>query len=508
MNAVWPEVVVGDDSIVQCIAELRRALEDADHQLIRTVPRRGYRFEATPNLDPDTKFPPAFRVAGHAAIHRSRTSGQRRRVINIGMVSISVMLVLGGLWLFLRDDYIGAAPLSIAVLPFKNLSANSDQAYFADGFVSDLTADLARVPGLFVIAHATARTFQGHNVDIEHIGRKLNIRYVLNGSIDRSGETVRINTELVSVETGAALWATRFETKRDRLSSSRNEVLGQIANALNFRLTRLESQRRLRERLDNPEATDLTTRGWALVYAGKLPANYAKARGYFRQALARDPQAVNAHTGVGWTSAIMVLDGWSDFPQRDIATAQASINSALAIDRNHVVAHHVRGFLSRLQKRSNAARDSFQTAIALNPNFAPGHAQLGITELELGRPEAVFPAVEKAIRLSPRDPSLGPWLAFVGMAHLHLGNDVDAISWLERAINQGTPVALHKAYLASALALAGRLDEARTALAIFKQMKPKATITGLRNAARSDSMAFLTQQERLFKGLRIAGLAE
>jgi TolB-like protein/Tfp pilus assembly protein PilF len=429
-------------------------------------------------------------------------------VIGIGLVSVAVMLVLGGLWHFLRNDYFGAERLSIAVLPFTNLSADADQTYLADGFTNDLTADLARVPGLFVIAHATARTFQGRNVDIEDIGRKLNIRYVLNGSIDRSDETIRIIAELVSVETGAALWAARFETERDRLSSSRNEILGQIANALNFRLTRLESQRGLRERLDDPEAADLTTRGWALVYAGKLPANYERARQYFSQALAQDPKAVNAHTGVGWTSAIMVLDGWSDFPQRDIAAAQASINSALAIDRNHVVAHHVSGFLSRLQKRSYAARDSFQTAIELNPNFAPGHAQLGITELELGRPEAVFAAVEKAIGLSPRDPSLGPWLAFVGMAHLHLGNDVDAISWLERAINQGTPVALHKAYLASALALAGRLDEARTALAIFKQMNPKATITGLRNAARSDSMAFLNQQERLFKGLRIAGLPE
>ena len=138
----------------------------------------------------------------------------------------------------------------------------------------------------------------------------------------------------------------------------------------------------------------------------------------------------------------MVLDGWSEFPQRDVAAAQASIKRALAIDRNHVIAHHVSGFLSRLQRRTNAAHDSFQTAIALNPNFAPGHAQLGITELELGRPEAVFPAVEKAIRLSPRDPSLGPWLAFVGMAHLHLGNNDDAVSWLERAINTGTPVAL------------------------------------------------------------------
>jgi tetratricopeptide (TPR) repeat protein len=146
--------------------------------------------------------------------------------------------------------------------------------------------------------------------------------------------------------------------------------------------------------------------------------------------------------------------------------------------------------------------------IALNPNFAPGHAQLGIVELELGRPEKVLPAVEKAMRLSPRDPSLGPWLAFVGIAELHRGNTQDAISWLERAIDTGTPVALHRAYLASALALDGRVSEATEALAQLTREGSSATISSLRAGARSKEPPFLMQQELFFDGLRLAGLSE
>jgi Tfp pilus assembly protein PilF len=184
------------------------------------------------------------------------------------------------------------------------------------------------------------------------------------------------------------------------------------------------------------------------------------------------------------------------------------VDNALAIDPDHVVAHHVRGFLFRLQRRPDAARDAFRTVIALNPNFAPGHAQLAIAELELGRPEAVLPAVQKAMRLSPRDPSLGPWLAFVGMAELHSGNPAGAVVWLERAIYTGTPVALHRAYLASALALAGHESEASEEASALLREQSSITIASLRAAARSADPAFLSHQERFFDGLRLAELPD
>lgn len=278
--------------------------------------------------------------------------------------------------------------------------------------------------------------------------------------------------------------------------------------ALNFRLTRLEGERALRERGDNPEAYDLTTRGWALIYTAKQPETYDAARTLFQQALERDPRAVNAVVGIGWTAAVSVLDGWSGSPAEDLTTAERAVAQALALDPNHFVAHHVRGFTLRLRQRSQSAHDAFQTAVALNPNFASGYAQLGATALELGRPEETVAAVERAIRLSPRDPNLGPWLAIAGKAELHLGHYREAASWLTRAIDTGTPVAQHHAYLAAALALAGRTEEAQAALAAFRLANPSATIERLRAQARSTEPSFIAQQERLYEGLRIAGLPE
>lgn len=516
LAAAWPSVVVTDDSIVQCVTELRRALQDHDHRLIKTVQRRGYRFDAAIRLDPAPAAEPASsapgavdRAAAAGPAGRVATARGRGRFVMLGAALLAVaVFAVAWWWLGSRNSTATAQPYSIVVLPFANLGGDREDEFLAEGVGNDLTTDLSRLPGIVVIANATARTFKGTGLDARQVGRELNVRYVLEGSVRRAGEQVRINVELIDAATNASVWAERFERRRDQIATWQDEIIGRIAIALSYRLTRLESERSLRERRNNPEAADLTTRGWSLVYAAKKPENYRAARALFRQALARDPRAVNALAGIGWTSAIMVLDGWSADPPADLKAAESAVAKALDIDANHVVAHHVRGFLFRMQRRSNAARDAFRTVIALNPNFAPGHAQLGATELELGHPDAAIRAVQHAIRLSPRDPSLGPWLAFVGMAEVHRGRYREAVPWLRRAIDTGTPVARHQAYLASALALAGRMPQARAALASFRSARPAATIASLRAQAKSTDAGFIAQQERFFEGLRLAGLPD
>jgi TolB-like protein/DNA-binding winged helix-turn-helix (wHTH) protein len=513
LAAVWPDVVVTDDSLVQCVSELRRTLLDHDQRLIRTMPRRGYRFEATATAEPPANGPQAasaeVRWAGTEAPALRRrepagTGGRRRASVLVVVCAIAALTTtIGMLWWWIGRDggHASAPPLSIVVLPFDNLGDDPDQAYFAEGVSSELTTELSRLPGLFVIAHATARTLEGRDIDAARIGRELNVRYLLEGSVRRTGDQIRTNVQLVDTAAGATVWAERFERSRAELAAWQDEVIGRIAVALNLRLTRLEGERARRERGDDPAAHDLTTRGWALVYTAKKPATYDAARALFTQALEQDPRAVNAIVGIGWTSAVSVLDGWSAVPAEDLAAAEAAVAEALAVEPNH-------GFVLRLRQRSRAAHDAFQTAVALNPNFASGHAQLGVTALELGRPEETVAAVERAISLSPRDPNLGPWLAIAGMAELHLGRDDEAASWLARAIETGTPVALHHAYLASALALAGRASEAQAALAEFRRARPTATIDRLRAQALSTEPAFIAQRQRLYQGLRVAGLTE
>ncbi len=498
LAAIWPDVFVSDNSLVQCVAELRRALGDRDQRLIKTAPRRGYRFEALPVAEPAMPEA-AARVRGKAG-----SDGPRGRCHLAWAAGALVLAVLTGAmwWDGLRDRSV--APLSIAVMPFKDLRDDATEAYLGEGLAYELTTELSRLPDLFVISHATARTFR-ENGDARDIGRALDVRYLLDGSVGGSGDQLRLSVQLVDTATGAGVWGERFERGRDALPGWRDEIIGRIANALNLRLTVLEGERALRA-AGNPDAADLTTRGWAKVYSAKAPGPYSEARALFEQAVALDPRAVNAIAGIAWTTAVTVLDGWSTAPADDLAAAEAAVDRALLLDPDHVVAHHARGFLWRLQRRPRSAYDAFRTVVALNPNFAPGYAQLGVTALELGRPEETLPLVERAMRLSPRDPNLGPWLAIAGMALLHQGRNEEAVSWLRRAVDTGTPVALHQAYLASALALVGRKEEAREALAAFRRAKPAATIASLRAAATSTEPDFVTQRQRLYAGLRLAGL--
>jgi TolB-like protein/Flp pilus assembly protein TadD len=416
----------------------------------------------------------------------------------------------GRWWLSAGDPVMAPPPLSIAVLPFKILGDDPDQENVAAGITIDLTTDLSRIPGAFVIAQATAQTFKGQNVDVRQVGRDLNVRYVIEGSLHRSGNEIRIDVELIEARSGRHLWTERFKLERDEIAAWQEEIVGRIANALNFRLARIETERTLRERRDYPDAYDLTTQGWALIYTAKSPENYDAARKLFRQALGRNPESANALAGLGWSSAISVLNGWSTSPAADVAVAEAAVAQLLVIDPNHVVGHHVRGFLLRLQRRTSAAREAFLTAAALNPNFAPACAQLGVTEIESGRPEEAINWIERAIRLSPRDPDHSLWLSFIGIAELHRGRLQEAVFFLGRAleVDTSTPTAVQRAYLASALMLVGRMTGGRAALAEFRKAKPLATIASLRAAARSTDAVFIAQQERFFEGLRMAGLPE
>ena len=522
LSAVWPNIVVTDDSLVQCVTELRRALQDHDQRLIKTVQRRGYRFEAVLSAEPSAAEPRGSAAPTQSATdeasaptrHDPRRASRARGAAMLAAIGAFALLMtaLGASWWwFSAGDRFTAPPqLSIIVLPFKNIGDDPDQENVAASVSIDLTTDLSRIPGAFVIAHGTAQTFKGQNVDVRQVGRDLNVRYVIEGSLRRSGNEVRIDVGLVEAGSGRHLWTERFTLERNEIAAWQDEIVGRIASALNFRLARVETERTLRERRDYPDAYDLTTQGWALIYTAKSPENYDAAHKLFRQALGRNPKSANALAGLGWSSAISVLNGWSMSPAADVAVAEAAVAQLLAIDPNHVVGHHVRGFLLRLQRRTGAAREAFRTAAALNPNFAPAYAQLGVTETESGRPEKAINWIERAIRLSPRDPDHSLWLTFIGIAELHRGRLQEAVFFLGRAleVDTSTPTAVQRAYLASALMLVGRTTEGRAALAEFRKAKPSATIASLRAAARSTDSVFIAQQERFFEGLRMAGLPE
>jgi TolB-like protein/DNA-binding winged helix-turn-helix (wHTH) protein/Tfp pilus assembly protein PilF len=499
LEALWPNVCVTEDSVVQCITELRSALGDQAQRIVKTVPRRGYRFEVMPT--------PEFKKRPRNRRHAMKRAAARTVAATVLLLVCTATALL--FWRFGNDsDQSSAPPFSIVVLPFTELGADPARAYLGEAIAVDVITELSRLPGLFVIAPATARTLESTVDDPRKIGERLNVNYVLEGSVRAVGDRLRINAQLASARSGETLWAERFDGNGERQPAWQDELIGRIANSLNYRLTELENERTRRTRPESPEAFDLAIRGWALVYAAKTPDSYEAASGLFRRALDDDPHSVKALTGLGWTSAVSVLVGWADDPQAAIAEADDAVTRALAADADNVVAHHVRGFLLRIRHQPALAHDAFGVATQLSPSFAPGHAQLGATALELGRPGDAIEAVGQAMRLSPRDPSLGPWQALLGRARLQLGQYDDAVVWFARSIETGTPIVLTHAYLASALALAGRSREAEEALQVFLAQRPGTTLDDFIETDRRNGTGHAAQSRRIYEGLRIAGLPE
>lgn len=459
MRAVWRNAVVTDDSLVQCIRDIRLALNDPSGKLVRTLPRRGYLLDS-PVADRD----PAAQAA--------RPS------------------------------------MSIVVLPFLSLGADLDQEYFADGLTEDLTSDLSNIAGSFVIGRGTAFAFKSSRADVRQIARELGVRYVLQGSVRRGASRVRVNAQLIDGESGSQIWTERFDRERADLLEVQDEIAGRIARALDLELHVAEGRRSERERPENPDATDLALRGWAAVHTQFSAERYAAARRLFEQALALDSGNASAQAGLAWAVAHAYLAGFPGATVDQLPIAEDAANRVLSIGRYQAIAHHVKGWIARVRKRSAVALDEFEAAIAANRNFPNAYAQLGVLKIELDRPEETHALVTKAMGLSPRDPSFAIWISIDGLAAFHMQQDEAAIALLQKALGTGPRLPYEYAYLASALALCGRTDEGRTAFAEFERLFGPASIGRLRERAMSDHPAYLAQRERLFQGLRKLGLRE
>jgi TolB-like protein len=315
--------------------------------------------------------------------------------------------------------------LSIVVLPFSNLGDDPDQEYFADGITDDLTTDLSRVAGSFVIARGTASTYKGKAADARQIGRELGVRYVLEGSIRRSGSQARVNAQLVDAETGAHLWAERFDRDTGDLFGLQNEITGRIARSLEIELSIAQAGCPS----EDPHALDYVLRGRGAVWWKPISKeNNAEALGLFERALALDPRAVEAQIGVAHALVNGVISFLSDAPGVDVQRADELIARALAAAPTSAWAHFVKGQVLRAQLQYEDAAIEYETAIALDRNLANAYAWLGRCKLLLGSVDEVIPLTEYAIRLSPHDKNLCAWYWQIGAAHLLKACTDEAIS--------------------------------------------------------------------------------
>jgi len=386
------------------------------------------------------------------------------------------------------------------VLPFTNLSNDPSQDYFADGITENLTTDLSRIRNSFVIARNTAFTFKGKNIPVKEISRELGVRYVLEGSVQRDRNHVRVNAQLIDGDTGAHLWADRFEEDLTDVFRLQDQIVARLANTLGSELVKAEAEKSAHL----SDAIDLTMRGWAILNELRLitdKSGLVKALSLFEQALALDPNNVDALVGAASAERYEFQYSGMDEKPGQIAKIDEMLTSAIRIDPSNARAYVVRGMTYRSTKRNREAAEAAQTAIRLNPSYAPAYAQLAQDQSST---PAEYPLaianIDRAIQLSPRDSEMGRWHWIKGKTFNYMGRHQDAIRELQAALDAGYGVWPVYSNLAVAYGYLGQRSEAEAALVQARKLNPKLTIKWYR--------ARVEEPEIIFQGLPRAGLPE
>src|SRR5712671_3696461 len=489
------------------------ALITLGEQRVKNIaePVRAYRIGGTPDRDSEPS-----------------ASGPARRLVRAGVLAaVVVMLIAAGgaawwLWPSPGSEQpppqtgsataAGVQPnsaprLSIVVLPFGNLSNDPQQEYFADGITEDLTTDVARIQGSLVIARNTAFTYKGKPVDAKQLGRELGVRYVLEGSVQRSGNQVRINTQLVDTETGAHLWAERFDRDAGDLFALQNEITARIARALQSQLAIAEAARRP---TDRPDALDYILRGRAVLARPISKENSDEAVRLFETALGLDPQAADAAAWLAATLAFRVNDELSELPNDDLYRAERLAVQALAASPNSALAHYVKGQVLRAQSRCKDAIPEFERVIVLDRTRAPADAHVGCCKLLTASAAEASTYFEQAIRVSPHEPAIALWYGRMGVIYMLRSQTNEAIGWLEKANSENARLAFVHAYLAAGYALKGESKRAQAELAEAQRLnKTYLSLASVEKSIWYDEPKIRALAEATyFPGLRRAGISE
>jgi adenylate cyclase len=479
IKAVWPNVTVTDESLTRCVSDIRLALEDVDQRFIRTMTRRGYVFDAPVSIgNPDQE---ADKDAARS---------------HITDVSQSLGKPDGGRF-------------SLVVLPFVNLSGGQTEDHLADAITDGLTTYLSRIRDAFVIARSIAMTYKGKAIDVRQIGRELRVRYVLEGSEQHIGSHVRASAQLIDVDTGAHLWAERFDANYVDLFQAQDEIVTRLARALQIELTALESARTSLDGAESRNAEDFALAGEA-VYLRYGPSRRESEQAFqlCERALAIDPNNVRALGVLAERTTMRVTGMQSIDPDADINRSEELVIRALAADPNSYHARHAKARLLVAQKHAEEALIEAERSLRLNPGFIPSYLVLCQANLMLGLPRNAIEHARRVRRLSPPDPYLYVFHTQEGLAHTMLGEDDLAVACLGQAVANNPEFPAASGYLVAALALTGNIVEARQQLARYLSL-PDArvrTVAGWRRMAYSDHPIYLALRERIYDGLQKAGM--
>jgi len=455
--------------------------------------------------------PPHFLIALARRFFPARLRLTVRGTVFSGAI-LATLVSVGVVGLPMWRDQSEIAPrASIVVLPFENFSGDPAETYFADAVTDDLTTDLSRLPGTFVISRATAFTYKGKAVDARQVGRECNVRYVLEGSIRRVGTLVQTNAQLIDTATAAHIWADRFENETSDLFALQQAITGRIAASLDIQLARAEGQR-ARERAADPSAVDLRLHAIALYINGVTAEHLLTASQLLEQSVQLDPNLAESWSWLAEMLVTQYLHRWNNVGKEALEQAEEAIAKAVAINPNIAQAYYTQGLIRRAKGDQLGALEALSRAVEVNPNLPRALAEKANQLTSLGRPADAPQLVEKAIKLSPRDPALGGFYWIIGRAHFVSGDYRNAIAWLQKAVALRQNDWYPQAYLVSAYALDLQKDEAKKALQKFYDNPRFAGYTLQRVAEEmkvlpNDNPLIVSARQKVHEGLRIAGMA-
>jgi len=395
-----------------------------------------------------------------------------------------------------------AATASIAILPFTNMSGDPEQEYFSDGISEDIITDLSKIAGLTVIARNSSFTYKGRAVDVRTVGRELGVASVLEGSIRRAGQRVRITAQLIDAENGAHLWADRYDRDLTDIFEVQDDVTHRIVDALKVTLSPTEKAQLSETKASDMEAYELSLRAReVLLGPTKNRETFEQARKLFVRALELDPNFAKAYAGLAFAYMFDYQNRWSDNPDASIGLAKEYAERAIEKDPKEALAHAVAAVVATFSRDIDRAQSEIDTALSLNPNMAMAYNIKGGTRIYLGRPEEAIPLIERAMRLDPATNQ--QFLHFLGMANLLAGRYETAAAALRERIRLSPNTDFSRSLLASALGHLGQTEEARRVWQELKEINPKYSFEEHLGRLPFKHEA---DAQRLAEGLKKAGL--
>jgi TolB-like protein/class 3 adenylate cyclase/Flp pilus assembly protein TadD len=399
-----------------------------------------------------------------------------------------------------------AAPrLSIVVLPFLNLGGGAEQDDFVDGITESLTSDLSRISGAFVIARNTAFTYKRKAVDVKQIGRDLNVRYVLEGSVQRGGQRMRVSVQLIDAGTGSHLWSERFDKPVADLFDMQDEIVSRLANRLGQELAVAEARRA--EGAANPDSMDHYFLGLGLYHRDGLEFLH-QARTHFDRALELDPDNVDALVRRAWVDVTLAAAWFPDDRAERLDLAESDLRKALRLRPGSAAAHAALGVLYINSNRVELGLVECERALAIDRNLATAHGWIGMGKFYIGKDAETEAHIQEALRISPRDAYAAAWMVFAAFAKLGEGKNEEAVAWASRAIEASPGFMSSYFLLAAALVGLGRMTEARETVRAGLALNPAFTIARYRASPSSDHPRYLAGLERILAALREAGVPE